>query len=466
MRSIGGHPAPSRSPALVPWRLSVVKELEGHTGCVNTVSFHPQGRLLVSGSDDTHLRIWDGAGFGGPPGSHSLHSWASGHFANIFSAVFVGEGVVSCAREGMVRHSELGSAGWVTRLLCEHEGSAHRLEVVNRCPTALLSCGEDGVVYALDLREPPSAVREAIKVRTQFGALELFAVSQCPTSEVKVAVGGADRFVRVYDLRAAKTPVQRLCDPVVDKWATHITHLKFTPEGDTVLAHYSGASIAELDTTVKGGSRALVARYTGHKNSRTVKQLNCIDEGRVVVTGSDNGTIFFYERNTGKVLHVLKADGRVVNCIAESPNGTHLLAACGIDDTVKLIMPSGEADRFEFELMEAKARSLATMVPGTQNEQEGPGSNLMDILDIAVEVVMRGRKRRGLPVDEVFAPVTTAEIVGELGVRGGSILDMLMMGDVDDEDDEEEWDSDGEEEEESRERWTSDDDEDDEDEES
>jgi hypothetical protein len=33
--------------------------LEGHEGCVNTVAFDPTGALLVSGSDDQTVRVWD-----------------------------------------------------------------------------------------------------------------------------------------------------------------------------------------------------------------------------------------------------------------------------------------------------------------------------------------------------------------------------------------------------------------------
>jgi WD40 repeat protein len=33
--------------------------LTGHSGCVNTVCFTPDGSRLISGSDDLHLIIWD-----------------------------------------------------------------------------------------------------------------------------------------------------------------------------------------------------------------------------------------------------------------------------------------------------------------------------------------------------------------------------------------------------------------------
>jgi hypothetical protein len=40
-------------------RMQLTSMLEGHEGCVNTVTFDPTGRLLVSGSDDQSIMIWN-----------------------------------------------------------------------------------------------------------------------------------------------------------------------------------------------------------------------------------------------------------------------------------------------------------------------------------------------------------------------------------------------------------------------
>lgn len=39
--------------------MELQRTLEGHGGCVNTVAFDPAGSLLVSGSDDMTIRVWD-----------------------------------------------------------------------------------------------------------------------------------------------------------------------------------------------------------------------------------------------------------------------------------------------------------------------------------------------------------------------------------------------------------------------
>jgi WD repeat-containing protein 42A len=41
-------------------RMEVQQHLEGHHGCVNTVSFDTEaGDVLISGSDDLQIMLWD-----------------------------------------------------------------------------------------------------------------------------------------------------------------------------------------------------------------------------------------------------------------------------------------------------------------------------------------------------------------------------------------------------------------------
>lgn len=64
-------------------RLKKYKVLDGHTGCVNTVAWNDHGSLLLTGSDDYLLNIYDTAT------TKLLHSVESGHRTNVFSAKFL-----------------------------------------------------------------------------------------------------------------------------------------------------------------------------------------------------------------------------------------------------------------------------------------------------------------------------------------------------------------------------------------
>lgn len=63
--------------------------------------------------------------------------------------------IVSCGRDNQVRLNELDTTGEVSnsRKLAQHRGPAHKLSVHPENPQVILSCGEDSVVYNIDIRE-------------------------------------------------------------------------------------------------------------------------------------------------------------------------------------------------------------------------------------------------------------------------------------------------------------------------
>ena len=86
-------------------RLDIYKKLEKHRGCVNTVSFNANGNILVSGSDDKRVILWDWET------GHAKLTFQSGHFNNVFQAEIMpytdDRSLVTCAADGQVlfRHA-------------------------------------------------------------------------------------------------------------------------------------------------------------------------------------------------------------------------------------------------------------------------------------------------------------------------------------------------------------------------
>lgn len=78
--------------------------------------------------------------------------------------------------------------------------------------------------------------------------------------------------------------------------------------------------------------------YTGHRNARTIiKECNFWGDDHVI-SGSDCGHIFFWNKHTGKIVNVIEADKRVVNCVQEN-SMFPVLASSGIDYDVKIWQP-------------------------------------------------------------------------------------------------------------------------------
>lgn len=81
-------------------RLDVLRKLDKHRGCVNSVCFNTYGDILVSGSDDRRVILWDWES-----GQVKL-SFHSGHANNVFQAKFMpyseDRSIVTCAADGQV----------------------------------------------------------------------------------------------------------------------------------------------------------------------------------------------------------------------------------------------------------------------------------------------------------------------------------------------------------------------------
>lgn len=81
-------------------RFDILRKLDVHRGCVNTVSFNASGDILVSGSDDKRIVLWDWE-----TGQVKL-SFHSDHSNNVFQAKFMpyteDKRIVTCAADGQV----------------------------------------------------------------------------------------------------------------------------------------------------------------------------------------------------------------------------------------------------------------------------------------------------------------------------------------------------------------------------
>ncbi|RYH25831.1 hypothetical protein EON65_15165 [archaeon] len=106
------------------------------------------------------------------------------------------------------------------------------------------------------------------------------------------------------------------------------------------------ASSPELEDAYS--ARCYFQRYSGHRNSDTVKQVNFLGgQSEFVVSGSDCGHIFIWDTVTSRLVKVLKGDDvGAVNCLNSHPS-LPILATSGLESEAKLWAPIGEYDKDE-----------------------------------------------------------------------------------------------------------------------
>mmetsp|Transcript_67321 Transcript_67321/g.122883 ORF Transcript_67321/g.122883 Transcript_67321/m.122883 type:complete len:494 (-) Transcript_67321:173-1654(-) len=353
--------------------------LVGHQGCVNTLRWNSCGTRLVSGSDDCMLNLWDARGV-------MLERLRTQHCFNIFDAQFKPseEGLIaSCAADGDlcltpvhgggVNGNPGGTVVWTAR-----STMALKLSFRPGDPEVLLCSYGDGSVRIFDLRAQRPLVSSIPVVPDRGRAL---IVAEFSPSGDLIATG-ADDTVRIIDFRRhvdghrAPQPVRAVRMKPLQRGTCGVSGVSWSRGGRLVLANYMAGDIVLFDTTEAQrrllqkptrGSEGLAVpgvpeapemeeegemptistessvrqRFHGRSNQQTfAKEVRFLFEDHYVVSGGDCGHLFIWRTSDGTLLQRLRADGSICNCVAPHPT-LPLVAASGIDDTVKLFEVGG-----------------------------------------------------------------------------------------------------------------------------
>ncbi|XP_029435967.1 DDB1- and CUL4-associated factor 8 [Rhinatrema bivittatum] len=322
--------------------------LQGHNGCVNTLHFNQRGTWLASGSDDLKVVVWDWVR------KQIVLEFESGHKSNVFQAKFLpnsGDSTLAmCARDGQVRVAELSATQCCknTKRVAQHKGASHKLALEPDSPCTFLSAGEDAVVFTIDLRQDRPASKLVV-TKEKDKKVGLYTIFVNPANTHQFAVGGRDQFVRIYDQRKIDDKenngvLKKFCPLhlVTSESKANITCLVYSYDGTELLATYNDEDIYLFNSSHSDGAD-YIKRYKGHRNNATVKGVNFYGpQSEFVVSGSDCGHIFLWEKSSCQIVQFMEGDkGGVVNCLEPHPH-LPVLATSGLDHDVKIWAPTAE----------------------------------------------------------------------------------------------------------------------------
>lgn len=307
------------------------------------------------------------------------------HFGKATKTTTV-EDATRCVRKfapnGKQRMTKFDSGGLVTY---GHGITACRISDAN--PNELLVSWSDEKIYSFDMLRDDQ--------NSSVGQGGRFDPSSRETSVVGSELDGTtEKGLSSYNFRGIQSHRHELEETILN------THAEHASESDSSDEEETPPWLVNMSARKKVPCSAHSRSYSGHINVQTIKDVNYFGlQDEYVVSGSDCGHVFIWDRKSLEVVTILHADEDIVNVIEPHPYEP-MIAVSGIDNTIKIFSADAK-ERKRAALGEGiyaptKHRTEATLVRGFMVEgfcrsslaEESPGLHLADVLG--------GMDRKGL----------------------------------------------------------------------
>lgn len=290
------------------------KQFNGHTKGVTSVAFSANGSSIVSGSEDTTLRVWD------VPSGQCLHV-LSGHTDIVTSVRFASAGrrVVSTSWDETVRLWD-AVAGVETKTIGESTRSANKKFTLTAAFTVgdrRILIGDSGSQLVLF---DPTAETEVRRFRGHTAAVNCVAIS---TDASLAASASSDRTVGIWNL---DTGVER---HRLQGHSDVVNTVAFSRDGGRVLSGSSDHTLRLWDVNTGQG----ISKFEGHTDA--VLACLILPDGTQALSAGADKTIRLWNIKRGVELHRFAGHSGEVTSIAVSPDGRRVISGSA-DKTVRI----------------------------------------------------------------------------------------------------------------------------------
>ncbi|KAJ7108125.1 hypothetical protein C8R44DRAFT_884894 [Mycena epipterygia] len=334
---------------------------KGHRNHVRCVAFSPDGKDIVSGSDDMTVRVWDSA-------TGLLTGYFDGYNGEVTSVAFSSSGkqIVSGSQDGKVRildferrvavvvpppfleHTEhvtsvafspdgqrivTGSrrnrvhiwssqTGSVVAGPFSHTGPTHTGDIRS------ITFSSDGKHIVSGSSDTTICVRDsetgALTDRFEGHTDRVTSVAFSPDSKWIVS-GSWDKTVRVWDSNSGVVAATFEC-------GTRVNSVAFSPDGKLIVSGLRDCTLRIWNSE----TGTVAGNFEGHTDN--VNSVAFSPDGQHIASGSEDGTVRVWESRSGVVVLVFKEHRYSVPCVSFSPDGKHIASV--YDKTVHVWDPS------------------------------------------------------------------------------------------------------------------------------
>lgn len=299
--------APSSGPAVGGgWQL--VQTLAGHQSWVTAAAFNPQQPVLVSGSLDDTLRIWN---WQSGDLLHSLKGHARG--VNDVAIDRRGQVLVSCGDDATIKVWDLGN-GTLRYTLKGHLRDVTAIAIGSS--NLLASASEDGTLKLWNLSQ-------GTLIKTLPGSAGMLKTVALTDADQRLVSGGFDNTVRLWNAQTAQTL------KVFTGHTNSVNQVAVSPDGGLIASASKDRTVRLWNLT----TGALLHTLQGH--TQDVNTVAFFPDGKRLVSGSSDGTLRLWSSQSGTLKETLWAHINPVHQVAVQTSGT-MIASASADKTIKL----------------------------------------------------------------------------------------------------------------------------------
>jgi len=256
-----------------PWKL--MRVVSGHLGWVRAIAIDPTNEWFVTGSADRTIKVWDLA-------SGVLKLTLTGHISTIRGLAVSPRSpyLFSAGEDKMVKCWDLE----YNRVIRNYHGHLSGVYCLSLHPTLdlLVTGGRDAVARVWDVRTKNA-------VHTLCGHQQTIASVETQALEPQVITGSMDGTVRLWDLVAGRAAsVLTNHKKAVRALALHPTEYTFA------------SASADNMKKWKCPEGKFLHNITGNN---TIVNCMAINDDNVLVSGSDNGMLHFWDWKSGHNFH-------------------------------------------------------------------------------------------------------------------------------------------------------------------